>query len=280
MSEPFGALAPTTAQTRWRALGARLPANYFGRKAASLLLGPAGGRARRPHDVTVFGSQKARLHPYDNICEKRVFLTPQLWDGAEREALADFIAALAQDDFVFVDIGANAGLYTLFARSEAMRAGKRLRAVCIEADPEMLARLRFNVAASGAVSDVVVFGCAASGAEGILNFTVNDRSRGLSRVAPEGETRVASRPLLGLVEEARASRVDALKIDIEGHESATLGAFFRDAPVALHPTLIIVETTHQTTEQPVAEILRAAGYAVRLQTARNAVFRKGAQTFG
>ena len=99
MSEPFGALSPSPAQERVRALARRLPANWCGRKAASLLLGPAGGRSRRAFDVMAFGSQKARLHPYDNICEKRVFLTPQLWDPAERAFLGDVISTFGGRTF-------------------------------------------------------------------------------------------------------------------------------------------------------------------------------------
>ena len=56
MSEtaPFGALAPAPAQERVRRLAHRLPANWLGRKAASLLLGPAGRRARRGLGVRIF----------------------------------------------------------------------------------------------------------------------------------------------------------------------------------------------------------------------------------
>ncbi len=128
MTAVFGALAPSFLQKRMRAIGHKLPPNYFGRKAASILLGPAGGRSRRALDVTVFASQRARLHPSDNICEKRVYLTPQLWDRAERALLGDIISNFGGRTFRFADIGANVGLYTLFARAEALRADATFKA--------------------------------------------------------------------------------------------------------------------------------------------------------
>lgn len=278
MTEPFGALPPSPSQQRFRALGRLLPVNYFGRKSASLLLGPAGGRARRAYDVGVFGTQKARLHPFDNICEKRVYLTPQLWDPDERALLGEAVSEFAGEIFTFVDVGANVGLYTLFARAEAIRAGANFAAICVEADPEMAARLIFNVEASGASDDVTLFACAASDAEGDVRFSINRKSRGLSRIDPTGKTRVAARPLRSILAEAGVQRIDALKIDIEGHEYEALDAFFRDAGPASHPSMIILETAHAGAKKPPEELLRHNGYRLQLATQRNAVFTKRHQT--
>lgn len=280
MSDPFGALAPSPLQERFRAAGHRLPVNYFGRKAASLLLGPAGGRRRRAYDVEIFGAQRARLHPYDNICEKRVYLTPQLWDGAERAFLAERIGGFSGKVFNFVDVGANVGLYTLFARAEALRAGATLRAVCIEADAGMVSRLQFNLDASKARGDVAVFNYAASDKEATLRLAVNAKSRGLTRIAETGDAPVAARPLLSMIADAGLERIDALKIDVEGHEHAALGAFFRDAPSKLHPTLILLETSHADADRAAERLVLGAGYSEKLRTARNAALVKNAQTPG
>lgn len=280
MTPAFGALAPSPFQERMRSAGHRLPTNGFGRKAASLLLGPAGARSRRAYDVTVFGSQKARLHPYDNICEKRVYLTPQLWDRDERTLLGDLISGFDGRTFRFVDVGANVGLYTLFVRSEALKAGAALQAVCVEADPEMAARLRFNLAASAAEADVSVFECAASDQEAQVRFAVDRRSRGLSRIDDVGELNVRARPLLSILREAEIALVDAMKIDVEGHELPVLRAFLQDAPPALRPRLVILETAHAGDGPTAEEALVAAGYALRFRTRRNAVLVRTDQTPG
>ena len=278
MTELFGAQPPSAFQERVRAFASQLPVNYFGRKSASLLLGPAGGRSRQAFDVTVFGSQKARLHPFDNICEKRVYLTPQFWDQAERTFLGDLISGFEGRDFNFVDVGANVGLYALFARAEAMRAGANFKAACIEADPEMAARLRFNIDASNAASEISLFNCAASNADATLAFSVNCRSRGLSRVDERGEMAVKARRLATIIDEAGFSRIDVMKVDIEGHEFRTMGGFFRDAPPTLHPTAIILETSHEEKEHSAEAIASGAGYRTHFRTARNAVLVKDFQT--
>lgn len=267
---PFGALRPGALEERFRALARGLPANYAGRKLASLLLGPAGGRAKRAFDVEIFGSQKARLHPFDNICEKRVYLTPQLWDAEERARLGERIAAHSGADFIFADIGANVGLYTLFARAEAQRAGKRFRAICIEPDPEMRARLVFNIAASGAQEEIEILPCAATATEGPVRFSVNRQSRGMSRIAAGGELKVEGRPLARLL--AGAPRIDAMKIDIEGHEYSVLDAFFRTAPRALWPPLLIIETSHEAPDAPAKGLVAGKGYDIALANTLNTVF--------
>jgi len=223
---PFGAFRPSDREARFRRFGRLLPRNWLGRKLASLLLGPAGGRKGEPLDVEVFGGARARLHPHDNICEKRVYLTPDHWDLDERAALAAAIRAKNGREFVFVDVGANAGLYTLFAYAAAEAAGVRLRALCIEPDPEMARRLAFNLEASGI--DASIIRSAVSDAEGEAAFAPSPRSRGMGRLDATGGARVKTRPLLDILREAEIAEIDALKIDIEGHEETALAAFLRD----------------------------------------------------
>jgi FkbM family methyltransferase len=273
MTPAFGAYAPSAAQERLRAIGHRLPANYIGRKTASMLLGLAGGRARRVYDVAVFDSQKARLHPYDNICEKRVFLTPQFWDPEERAALARAIARHSGSEFYFVDIGANVGLYSLFALAEARRRGVSLRSLCIEPDDEMRRRLAFNVMASGAEAAICIAPYAVAGKDGRARFSVNAQSRGMSRLKAGGETEIEARALAGLVRESGFARVDAMKIDIEGGENAALAPYFA-ASGAPRPAMIILETTHDGPECAAADLVIAAGYRTLIKTPLNSVLER------
>lgn len=268
---PFGAMRPSPSQERVRTAGARLPANYWGRRLASLLLGAAGGRARRPYDVNLFDGAHARLHPFDNICEKRVYLTPQLWDLEERTALAAFIARTTSRDFTFIDVGANVGLYTLFARAEARRRGLSFRGLCIEADPEMRRRLAFNLEASSAAAEVCLAPYAAGARDEMLRLAVNEKSRGLTKLAEDGALPVEARPLLRLMTEAGIQRADAMKIDIEGAEFAVIEAFLRDAPRSLWPRLVILETSHEDAARSAKTLILAAGWRETLSTKRNLV---------
>lgn len=269
--EPWGAFAPSPRQQRFRTLAHRLPDRAPARKIASLLLGPAGGRARRPFDVAVFGTQRARLHPYDNISEKRVYLTPQHWDPKERAHLARAIKAHPLAQFVFVDVGANAGLYTLFARAAALAAGKSCRALCIEPDATMRARLAFNLDASGAGAEVGVAPFAATATDGPVAFSEDARNRGMSRIERGGRVAVEGRTLPRLLHEAGLTRIDALKIDVEGREIEALAPLFAD-PAAPRPALLIAEISQDGDGRPLGALIEGAGYAPVFANRLNAVY--------
>ena len=116
---PFGTHAIPPALERLRLRAETLPRRWMASGIRRLIQ-----RAQaEPYDVTVFGNQRARLHPSDNRAEKRVLSGTQFWDLPERTRLARAIAE-AEGAFRFVDAGANVGLYTLSVRADAQRLGK------------------------------------------------------------------------------------------------------------------------------------------------------------
>lgn len=269
----FGTNIPSWLQ-RW-ALRAthKLPASYIGRKAASALLGLTGGRRRKSYDVTIFGTQKARLHPYDNICEKRVYATPQMWDAREREILKSHIERSADNQFYFVDAGANVGLYTLFGKAIAELAKKDFRAICIEPDPQMRKRLSFNLTASDANTMVQIFAYALATTRRTLRFTINEKSRGMSHVDDDGALPVQGATLTDIImRETNFDRIDALKIDIEGSELEVLEGFFSESNRDLHPRLVIVEISHADDAQGIFDLFAHNNYQLVYSNNLNAVF--------
>jgi FkbM family methyltransferase len=269
MTPPFGALAPSAFQEAVRRRAASLPVNAFGRRAASLFLRAAGGKSGRAFDVAVFGSERARLHPYDNISEKRVYITPQFWEAEERWELARFVGE-GSGPFCFLDVGANAALYTLFARSLARVVNRPFQAICVEPAPAMAARLAFNLAASGVSAEAQVFDCAAGENDGVASFCTNPRNRGESRVQDHGERQVRVRPLAAIIDEAGAPRIDAMKIDIEGGEEAALNGLFAAKGERYRPSFVIIELSHADASAP----LIREGYRQILRTVRNGVFAR------
>lgn len=272
---PFGAYPPSPFQERMRRLAHGLPYNYIGRKLASVLLGPAGGRTKKPRDVVVFDGQRARLHPYDNICEKRVYLTPQHWDPVERAMLAEAIRRHNRETFVFADIGANVGLYSLFARGVSQEAGRTIKLLCVEPEPVVRARLMYNLKVSGAEADAIVLGRAIAATAGEVDLFVNAKSRGESRLDGAGDcVTVPAQPLLDAFRAAGFDSVDAMKIDIEGAERPALEAFFATAPQALRPRLVILETSHKQFDGSALQLCQQSGYALVLQTRLNAILER------
>ena len=58
-------------------------------------------------DTNLFNAN-LRMYIKGNVSEKRALFSPQIFEEEERE----FIAERAQDDSIFIDIGANIGLYS------------------------------------------------------------------------------------------------------------------------------------------------------------------------
>jgi hypothetical protein len=79
--------------------------------------------------------------------------------------------------------------------------------------------------------------------------------------------------LLGLCERLDVTSIDAMKVDIEGHDERALRAFFRDAPESLHPRLMILELSEQS-RGPLVELAQSQNYLLSDDTALNGIFEK------
>jgi hypothetical protein len=70
-------------------------------------------------------------------------------------------------------------------------------------------------------------------------------------------------PLLAIVQVAGRTRIDAMKIDVEGYEDRVLIPFFREAPSYLWPRRILMEVEHAARwESDCLRTLVDAGYRV------------------
>jgi FkbM family methyltransferase len=271
LDPPFGAHAPGPLARAARALARRTGRGGLGRVLRSALFTLAGFRRARPWDVAVFDGQRARLHGWDNLSEKRVLRSDLHWDAAERAFIAARAAA-GSGVFRFADVGANAGLYTLAARAAAQAAGRPFRAVAIEPQAEMLRRLRANLAASGAGAEVAVLPWAAAAEAGDIRLAAGGANRGEARAAEAGEAgeTVPARPLAEALARLDGP-ADVLKIDIEGHERPALAALFDAAPRADWPRAIVIEAGRGDLTLPGVALCLARGYVVAGTTRMNAL---------
>jgi FkbM family methyltransferase len=280
MTEPFGALAPAWIDRLVMAATSRLPDNWLGLRLAILLRRVV--TARLPGDAgldVVRWGLRMRLHPRRNGCEKGVLFTPQMYEAGEREELFAAIdaARAAGRRFEFVDIGANVGLFSLLVASYA---GANARILAIEPEPENLTRLRFNMSLNPAIA-IDVAGLALGERAETVALDIDRRDKGGTRTRPlaqrAGGLHVECRPLLSVLREAGVSRIDALKIDVEGNEDAVLVPFFREAPQSLWPDLIIVEDARELWREDLFSLLTNNGYDVARRTRLNVVLRRGEQ---
>ena len=246
-----------------------LPPNWIGKRLAFLLRRIALFLlAGRPVDTLVLGANM-RLFPYQNVSERRILFTPQLFDSIERTEIAKRV----REDFVFVDVGANIGGYSLFV---GMLAGPRAKIVAIEPQPEILARLRFNIHASG-LNTITTVDSAVSDVPGQATFFIDGENRGESGLRSTKHSEAATitvnvKTLLEILEEQDLDHVDALKIDVEGLEEKILISFFKNAPLTVWPKLLICENGRSRWDTDLAAFLGRLGYQLKITTRTNLVF--------
>jgi len=261
-SSAYGKYAPTGKKKAAIQYARAMPTNWFGRKAVSLARSLFDLRDFGPYDVEVFG-QKFRLYPSTNRCDKNALTAPQFFDPQEREVLAEFFAN--NSDAAFIDLGANIGVYSAFAAQLGFT-----KIIAIEADPEVFARLNFNL--SDAVQKLNI---AIAEEEGVLPFYINEENRGENSLVNKTgrEVSVRARPLLAIVREnlkdKSGSKKYALKIDVEGMEEKIFQQLFATAKLEELPSLIIIEHLHS----PAATaLLEKKGYRAELRTKLNSVY--------
>jgi FkbM family methyltransferase len=272
-----GALAPGPLDRAVIAATSRMPDNWLGLRLAILLRRavtmrlPAGAL-----DVERWGL-RLRLHPLDNGCEKNLLFTPQMYEPVELAALAAEIGrgAAAGRPFVFVDIGANVGLFSLFV---AAHAGNEARILAIEPEPGNRARMTFNIDANPGLP-IRPVALALGAAEGELAIELDRRDRGGTRTravegATAGAVTVRCTTLWRLLQQEHITAVDALKIDVEGNEAEVLAPFFRDAPETLWPRLLLIEDSRQLWPVDLFALMAEHGYREIARSHQNVVLRR------
>ncbi|MGJ3230503.1 MAG: FkbM family methyltransferase [Oceanicaulis sp.] len=266
-----GAFAPGMVARVGLAIGRALPKGRAGLRMAGAarplaLTGLKDGRS----DVEALGL-KLRLHPRDNLSEKRLFLTPQCFDPDELDA----VRAVMAPGKVFFDIGANAGAYALVA---AKAGGPGCRVIAVEPQAEMRRRMLFNARQNG-LETLEVTGVALADYEGEDVMRMVAGNLGRTALTGPGEAsgeavRVTTLPRL--MEEMRVTRIDAMKIDVEGGEFAILSTFFKQAPETAWPELLILERADlDGRDAPDASALaQSRGYKVHHTTRMNVILTR------
>ena len=201
--------------------------------------------------------------------------------GASTERAALFNPAYDQDELgflrahlpeggVFVDVGANVGIYAL---TMAKAVGNHGTVIAIEPHPVARSRLNFNRRASN-LDQVKVIAAAAGASDGELLIETDRENLGASHIVT-GETstnaiRIPAFTLQRILDDAGIDHVDALKIDIEGFEDRALTGFFANAPQTLWPRAVVIEhLSRDEWQNDCIENMIARGYAVKGKTRSN-----------
>lgn len=275
----FGTYALPPAREAWRKKAEGYKDTRVGRALISRARKKALNGEDGPFDVEVDQGVFARLYPGGNRCEKRAFAGVQVWDPTERLALKAAIDSKSDAPFVFLDVGANVGLYSLYVNAYAQHADRPSHIIAIEPGVETCARLEVNIAASKA--NIQIIRAAVSDAPGTGHLGGGDINRGEAKLsAQSGDTEtVVIDTLPRIARTLGLTRIDAMKLDIEGHDLKALTTFFEDASAKLHPALLILETGREAVS-PLIELCLAKDYVVAERSKLNTILKKAASQEG
>lgn len=272
-TSPFGTYASNErfasfiARMRW------LPRSWLGKRLMFTFRRMARRHVGDCVDMELFGA-KMRLYQEGNTSEKRALFAPQFFDYEDRMALAD----LAAPDAVFVDIGANIGLYS-FSVAEHFKNHAGARIISVEPHPDIHRRLAFNRAQNLDLPIDLFQGGIGSKAD-TMQLVTGIGNLGQTRILKEGESteqQSISVPVITLIELAEKfnlQRIDGIKVDVEGFEEAVLLPFFSDAPDILLPRLMVIEDNRDAWETDVLAAAATRGYRLAKKTNMNLLLER------
>jgi FkbM family methyltransferase len=251
----------------------QLPANWLGKQIAQLLRKQVMNTATLPLDLE-FGKVRLRCQLNDNVSERGFVFMPWRWDAIERQVMLDALPA----EGVFVDIGANVGIYSAIAASHLNRLGA---VIAIEPNPPVFERLQFNLTATREglkeKPRIETMQLGISDESGEFELFLDDDNLGASSLLVKQQKQrsiqVPCLPLLEVIEAQKLSRVDVIKCDIEGAEDRALMPFLIDAPHHLLPHCFIFENNQQQWQGDLLEVLLQRDYIQTHQTRLNYIYQ-------
>lgn len=265
---PWGTFAPGFIVKKWLGLLHQMPTSSTSRRLALWLRKPLKFLIDGWVDVEVWGL-RLRLRSKGNLSEQRLIYMPQFLDQTERKALADAL----KDGGLFLDIGANAGIYSLWMAS--LRKSN-IQVEAFEPDPELCAGMTFNLA-SNQIGNVRINQIALGRQEGKMRLVTGDGNKGENRVEADGAEggghEVEMTTLKQFIAKRGIEQIDAVKIDIEGHEVDVLEPFFQDCPESVWPRLLICEVVHDK-DSRLLDLLKLSGYKIAGKGRLNTIFKR------
>jgi|TARA_B110000503_G_scaffold47440_1_gene77314 FkbM family methyltransferase len=191
----------------------------------------------------------------------------------------DFIKSKLDCDFVFIDIGANMGLYT---NSIAYKFGQfpDAKIICIEPDPISHKRLKQNLNLllkknPNIFKQVKLEKCAVGNKNSDLKLYLGHDHAVTSFSNSHKKQRyltIHQKKLLGIIKKYKLSKITMLKIDIEGYEDRALTTYFKNAKKSLFPKYIVIEHSNKKMwKENVLSYLLKIGYSKIWNNNNNAI---------
>ena len=269
---PFGHFQPNPAFLALLHKCRKLPATWWGKQRAQRIRKKVLKDATLPMDLILEGAA-LRCFLTDNISERGFVFMPWRFDFDERA----FLLSHLPSDGVFVDVGANVGIYSCLALTVLKDKG---RVVAIEPNPPVAERLAFNLAATAnhnhSRCQITSLQKGVSNQAGSFSLFLDQSNLGASSLKGGGETeiQITCLPLLDLLSDNDIKHVDAMKVDIEGAEDLALVPFLEYADEPLLPQVLIFENNQNQWQLDVMSALKSRGYELHKQTRMNYIFTR------
>ncbi|WP_306886273.1 FkbM family methyltransferase [Amorphus orientalis] len=265
LDAPFGSLKPGAAMRAMLALarGRRLApgARSWVRRRVRRMMPPD------EIDIVVEGLS-FRVSPRDNKDGFDLAAKHRLPEAEERAFVLDQL----QPGDLFVDIGANLGVYSV---STAARGPQGIHVVAFEPHPVSQPRLALNLAANGLTDRVTIEPVAVGPTRGTTTLWANASGNAgrASLHAFDGDRSLGfDVDIVPLAERLAdySAPVGVLKIDIEGFEDQALLPYVDSVPRERWPRAIVAETTHaHLWQRDLIQGLLERGYTRAATTAEN-----------
>ncbi|WP_154224264.1 FkbM family methyltransferase [Marinicella rhabdoformis] len=271
--KPFGYYKPDAPCLEMIQKCRQLPATWWGKQKAQWLRKKILKSATLPMDLVLDGLA-LRCYLNDNISERGFVFMPWRFDSQERR----FLLTHLPQNGVFVDVGANVGIYACSAMGALKKGGQVL---AIEPNPPVAKRLNFNLNATKqqqqSAAEFKVIQKGVSDKNGTFSLYLNQDNLGASSIknTSPNAIEISCEPLLSLVFSQQLRHIDVMKIDIEGAEDLALVPYLEQAPDSLLPQSLIFEDNKPMWQRDVFGALKSRGYKLHQQTRMNYIFTLG-----
>jgi len=215
---------------------------------------------------------KMLVHPTDNNTEFQIW---RMGRTHEERALRKILARLGDQPFTALDVGANAGSFTVRLAAIAAK-GSVIHS--FEPNPTMRKRLLANLKLNN-FKNVNVHDCAISDEKGKLDLHLpNIANLGQARLYEpfEGGTKVSVdiSVITDFLPKDPDTPIDFLKVDIEGYEDRAIMPLLAEEHKKQRPRIIFFEHKHKVLwKDDVLESLLENGYKLLGEFGRNALFK-------
>lgn len=213
------------------------------------------------------------VHKRDNLTEFYLWKTGR---ANEHDAVQYVSDLLDQTGATIVDVGANAGVLFLPILNAA---GAGAVGVAFEPNPTLIDRLRKNISLNG-FANAKVFDCAIGEKDSISKLFFPKRTNlgegridlGYANGATDNISEVQVRVLAECLTEAGVTKLDFLKVDVEGREDRVIFPLLSGSE-NLWPVRILFEIKHQKHwKYPLFEKLLECGYTLEKDYQDNCLY--------